>query len=62
MVNKKVAVCGNCLCRLGVTFDRRAIIPAMYCAVCEPIMTIEEETKEAETARYRAAARFGQWS
>lgn len=50
-VKKKIAVCGNCLCRLGVTFEPEAIIPRLYCAGCEQFATHQEEIEQAEAAR-----------
>lgn len=54
-MTKLVAICGNCHCRLGVTFDRGAVIPKLFCPACEQFAAHQEEMRSADAERYKAA-------
>jgi hypothetical protein len=54
-MNKLVAICGNCHCRLGVTFERGAVIPKLFCVACEPFAAHQEEERLKNEAAYKAA-------
>jgi hypothetical protein len=56
-LRKQVVICGNCRCRIGITFEEKARTPRLFCAGCEQVVTHLEEIRQAEGERYKAAAR-----